>query len=213
MPTFRPPWLCSYHLSHVPLIERFEYPIEREQIRLGDGAHHAALRRSGAGEHAAAGGIWHARDRRMDLQTYRDGIVRAKPEDLPPMTLDEALEYLGKCETFECVRRAHYAIDGRSRFNFPHYFLSGWQKCATTSVNANLRFHPQYLASLIKESHYFTVCKHSQISPNCKTHNESEYLRDFLRIEEAAAGRLEKVTVDASVDYAWVRDFDYAAGA
>ena len=34
-------------------------------------------------------------------------------------------------------------------------------------------------------------------------HNTSHYIHDFLRSKEAAASRLNKVSADASVDYAW----------
>ena len=113
-----------------------------------------------------------------------------------------ALQVLGECEDFACVKDAHALIAGRTRFNFPHYFLAGWQKCATTSVNAYLRHHPQYLYGVLKESHWFSQCKQSLRHPNCHAANESQYMRDFLRLNEAVESGLEKVTFDASVDYA-----------
>jgi hypothetical protein len=120
-----------------------------------------------------------------------------------PVDFETALQQLSYCETFDCIKEAHTAIGGRSRFNFPHFFLIGWQKCATTSVNLNLRSHPEYLPSPVKESHYFTTCQHFWNHPNCMAHNTSHYIHEFLRLEDAVASKLERVSVDASVDYAW----------
>lgn len=110
---------------------------------------------------------------------------------------------LSKCKNFECIKKIHYEIDGRTRFNFPHFFLIGWQKCATTTVNAHLRRHPQFLPSDIKEPHWFTVCKNSPTNINCKASSLRNYLMQFLRMKDAAYMGLERATIDASVDYAW----------
>lgn len=116
--------------------------------------------------------------------------------------VNDVLEELSQCETLHCAIKAHDKLAGRTRFNFPHFFLIGWQKCATTSVNAYLRFHPQYLPGKLKEPHHFSVCQHRLDAPHCMSKSESQYLRDFLRLENATASRLEKVTLDASADYA-----------
>lgn len=116
--------------------------------------------------------------------------------------LDEVLAELAACTSVRCVIRAHDKIDGRTRFNLPHFFLIGWQKCATTSVNAYLRYHPQYLPGIKKEPHWFSVCQSNINAPHCEAKNETQWLRDFLRIKEAAESRLEMATLDASADYA-----------
>ena len=122
---------------------------------------------------------------------------KAQDEDVK-----EVLGWMGKCQTLACIIKAHDRLQGRTRFNFPHFFLIGWQKCATTSVNAYLRFHPQYLPGVKKEPHWFSVCQNNLKAPHCLPQTESEYLRDFLRLEDAVASRLELVTLDASADYA-----------
>lgn len=116
--------------------------------------------------------------------------------------VNEVLRWMRKCTSLGCVIKAHDRLQGRTKFNFPHYFLIGWQKCATTSVNAYLRFHPQYLPGIKKEPHWFSVCQSNLNAPHCLVKNESQYLREFLRLEEAVASRLGLVTVDASADYA-----------
>jgi len=126
-------------------------------------------------------------------------IVFGKAQD---EDVKEVLAWMGRCQTISCVIKAHDRLQGRTRFNFPHFFLIGWQKCATTSVNAYLRYHPQYLPGVKKEPHWFSVCQNNLDAPHCLPNTEAEYLKDFLRLEDAVASRLELVTLDASADYA-----------
>lgn len=119
---------------------------------------------------------------------------------------EEALAALGACEDFECIRKAHGILAGKTPFNFPHYFLIGWQKCATTSINVHLRLHPQYLPSTIKESHYWSTCRDWANHPTCRASNVSVYIKDFLRRGDAVASGLTRVSTDTSVDYAWRAD-------
>jgi len=118
--------------------------------------------------------------------------------------LREALETLADCSTIECIKEVHERLKNKTKFNAPHFFLIGFQKCATTSVNHYLRGHPEYLPSVLKEAHYFTACKKSWEDTNCKANSTEDYITNFLRIRDAAKGGLNAATVDASVDYAWV---------
>lgn len=38
------------------------------------------------------------------------------------------------CKDLACLRAAHAAGRGGARFSFPHFFIVGWQKTATTSL-------------------------------------------------------------------------------
>lgn len=156
----------------------------------------------GAGIDEGAHSLGAAGDRNF-INDPGDSALRAEFANGNLPDLDTALEDLAQCEDFYCIKRAHYAIGGRTRFNFPHFFLIGWQKCATTSVNLHLRAHPEYLPSPVKESHYFTTCQHFWNHTSCMAHNTSHYISEFFRINDAVESRLEKVAVDASVDYAW----------
>lgn len=115
----------------------------------------------------------------------------------------QALERLQKCSTISCIQESHKKLKGKTKFNAPHFFLIGFQKCATTSVNHYLRGHPEYLPSILKEAHYFTACQKSWNDTNCKANNTKDYIQNFLRIQDAAEDGLLSATVDASVDYAW----------
>ena len=46
------------------------------------------------------------------------------------------LDILKNCETFQCLRSAHAQPRGAARFNFPHFFIIGYAKAATTSLHA-----------------------------------------------------------------------------
>ena len=114
-----------------------------------------------------------------------------------------ALMDLQWCQSYECVQTQHELLKGKTRFNFPHFFLIGWQKCATTSINSLLRRHPEFLPGWQKESHWFTACQLEHKNPNCKAPVLRRYLREFLRIDVAGGGGLVSATGDASVDYGW----------
>jgi len=128
-------------------------------------------------------------------------------ENVNEQTKDEetvkALEYLKTCRTLECIKKAHKKLRGKTKFNAPHFFLIGFQKCATTSVNHYLRGHPEYLPSVLKEAHYFTACRKSWNDSNCKAKSTKDYIDNYLRIKDVAENGLVTATVDASVDYAW----------
>ena len=117
--------------------------------------------------------------------------------------LSESLDYLKSCTTLECIKKAHNKLQGKTKFNAPHFFLIGFQKCATTSVNHYLRGHPEYLPSVLKEAHYFTACRKSWNDTNCKAKSTKDYIDNYLRIKDVAENGLLTATVDASVDYAW----------
>jgi hypothetical protein len=90
-----------------------------------------------------------------------------------------------------------------AKFNFPHFFLAGWQKCATTSIYRHLRLHPDVWIPKDKEPHYFSSCKRG--APACKVtggFNSTAYLYDTFGLKEVAASNVRYATFDGSVDYA-----------
>ncbi|GBG00566.1 hypothetical protein Rsub_13373, partial [Raphidocelis subcapitata] len=56
---------------------------------------------------------------------------------------------VAKCTSFACLRAAH-SVPHEGKFNFPHFFIIGYPKCATTSLHAYLEKHPQALGSTPK---------------------------------------------------------------
>lgn len=55
---------------------------------------------------------------------------------------------------FSDLRAAHELPPGGTAFNFPHFFIIGFPKCATTSLHLYLEKHPQALPPSIKVGHY-----------------------------------------------------------
>lgn len=44
----------------------------------------------------------------------------------------DPFELLGRCTTLECVSALHPSLQAAgAKFNFPHFFLAGWQKAGT----------------------------------------------------------------------------------
>jgi hypothetical protein len=144
------------------------------------------------------------------VHSYVPQDAAAKPamgsSDAPPEAepaVQKALEELKACKSLDCIGKAHKKLKGKTKFNAPHYFLIGFQKCATTSVNNYLRGHPEYMPSVLKEAHYFTACAKSWNDTNCKANSTQDYIDNYLRISDAVDNGLTAATVDASVDYAW----------
>lgn len=138
--------------------------------------------------------------RRDDLE--RLGLTSsASSSHLSPETTT-ALRELAQCSTLECISEMHSRLKG-TKFNLPHFFIVGWQKCATTSVYKHLTRHPEIAKPFVKEPHFFTACQRA--GPACKVaggNSEHSYIRDALQIERAAASGLSLASLDASVDYA-----------
>lgn len=134
------------------------------------------------------------------------GSSGAAPSGLADPAVRAALLKLKDCRSYSCLQEVHAVTRGRTAFNFPHFFLIGWQKCATTSINHHLRAHPQFLPGVRKEPHWFSVCEQGatkRANTSCLAWNITQYFKDYLRIDDAAVGGLTAATLDASVDYAW----------
>ncbi len=76
---------------------------------------------------------------------YKGGAARAGGAEGAAAAPATRLEALRACsfEGLECVRAAHALPAGGAKFNFPHFMIIGFQKAATTSLNAYLDKHPQ----------------------------------------------------------------------
>ena len=116
--------------------------------------------------------------------------------------VDEVLNNLGNCTTLRCVIQGHDRLFGRTRFNLPHFFLVGWPATGAESLLDYLSHHPQFLRGNIDNPHWFTACKPGETTKICRASSEEEYVKEVLRVKEAAALQIEAATVDASNDYA-----------
>jgi hypothetical protein len=105
------------------------------------------------------------------------------------------LEALAGCDSLACVRDAHAQPRGAAGpFNFPHFFIAGWPKSATTTLYMHLNGHPAVLAPRTKEPQLFTqrcaVNGTRGARLRCPPAEEAEYVRGVLKLPEyvAAAG-------------------------
>lgn len=55
----------------------------------------------------------------------------------------------------------------------------------------------------MQESHFFSSCV-GKPGPHCRAHTPTEYLQEFLRMQDAVDAQLTMATWDASADYAMV---------
>lgn len=121
------------------------------------------------------------------------------------------LPALRSCTDFRCLRAAHALPRGPGQtFNFPHFFIIGFPKCATTSLAAYLHRHPQALGSNPKETRFFNVvgnCSHPD-SPTrpwgCDKAQEERYLLRTLARDAVVQSGLTRAAFEASTDYSWM---------
>ena len=61
-----------------------------------------------------------------------------------------ALEPISRCSSFACLRKERKGLG--LPFPFPHFFLVGFRKCATTSIASYYKGHPQILYPTVGKS-------------------------------------------------------------
>ncbi|PRW44571.1 sulfotransferase [Chlorella sorokiniana] len=145
------------------------------------------------------------------------GGLNSKERQLPPlpspnpaMLPSGRLELLHGCTDFRCLRAAHALPRGPGQaFNFPHFFVIGFPKCATTSLAAYLQRHPQAVESNPKEPRMFNAvgnCSHPD-SPTlrwgCDKAQEERYLLRTLKRDVVVESGLSRAAFEASTDYSW----------
>ena len=55
------------------------------------------------------------------------------------------LDALDTCQTLKCIREAHKIPHKDIKYNFPHFFIAGYSKSASTSLYQYLNTHPETL--------------------------------------------------------------------
>ncbi len=107
------------------------------------------------------------------------------------------LEALAGCDSLACVRDAHaQPRGGAGPFNFPHFFIAGWPKSATTTLYMHLNGHPAVLHPRTKEPQLFTqrcaVNGTRGARLRCPPEEEADYVCGVLKLPEyvAAGGSL-----------------------
>lgn len=82
---------------------------------------------------------------RIDQLMTQSTVVRETKRHIQsPSTVDQSwrfwpgatyLEALPNCQTLKCIREAHRLLPKRNiSYNFPHFFIAGYSKSASTSI-------------------------------------------------------------------------------
>ena len=137
--------------------------------------------------------------------------LRPPPEsrpfsDVQEDRLDEVLNELKGCTSLRCIIRSHGRIDGRTAFNFPHFFLIGFPYSGGHHILRFLNKHSEFEGTIrINGSSWFNYCQ-TEDGPDvrqdgCNAKSEADYIQNYLHAKKAATRELEMLTVDTSVDY------------
>lgn len=137
--------------------------------------------------------------------------LRPPPESRPfsevqEDRLDEVLQDLKGCTSLRCIIRSHGRIDGRTPFNFPHFFLIGFPYSGGHHILRFLNKHSEFDGTIrINGSSWFNYCQ-TEDGPDvrqdgCSAKSEADYIQNYLHAKKAASRELEMITVDTSVDY------------
>jgi hypothetical protein len=113
----------------------------------------------------------------------------------------DKVEAMRGCATLECLRVAHQRPAARSKFNFPHFFIAGWQKSATTSLFSHLSRHPEVNRPWLKEPEFFSdICEYNA-PEGCPPEEMEAYIQRTLRVNRYAAYNGRLATYEASTHY------------
>lgn len=107
---------------------------------------------------------------------------------------------LSQCEDLQCLAVAAQQERHPGQFLFPHFFIVGWQKCATTSLFYHLAKHPGILRSHDKEPEFFSYdCDYDP--ERCSSKATKKYIKQTLLLDRALAADLRVAAVEASTHY------------
>ena len=85
----------------------------------------------------------------------------------------------------------------RRLFCLPYFFLAGFPKCGTTSIHNTLKRHPQIIAPVIKEPHWWARTPLRNMGPSYVKHISMRYLHYFGR----AARKLSILPSNLTITY------------
>ena len=120
--------------------------------------------------------------------------------------LESVLEELESCTRLSCIIHVHDKLDGRTTFNFPHFFLLGYPYSGSRHILNHLNKHSEFDGTIpLNGSSWFNACqgeKGPQVDADgCNAASEADYVQNFLNAKKAAKTGLEMITVDTSTDY------------
>ncbi|KAL4418907.1 hypothetical protein ABPG77_004060 [Micractinium sp. CCAP 211/92] len=121
----------------------------------------------------------------------------AAPQGSGPSPYQQALS---QCEDLQCLAAAAQQERHPGQFLFPHFFIVGWQKCATTSLFYHLAKHPGILRSHDKEPEFFSYdCDYDP--EQCSRKAMKSYIKQTMLLDRALEADLRVAAVEASTHY------------
>ncbi|KAI8103396.1 hypothetical protein M9435_004735 [Picochlorum sp. BPE23] len=133
---------------------------------------------------------------RIDQLMTQSAVVRETKRHIQsPSTVDQSwrfwpgatyLEALPNCQTLKCIREAHRLLPKRNiSYNFPHFFIAGYSKSASTSIYQFLNTHPEILPPHEKEPILFSdMCSYDRGKMDCPYGKQREYIHDILKVQQ-----------------------------
>lgn len=137
---------------------------------------------------------------------FKSNPVTRPFNDFQEDPLGSVLDELEACTRLSCIIHVHDKIDGRTTFNFPHFFLLGYPFSGSRHIIDHLNKHSEFDGIISSSgSSWFNACQ-GEKGPEvdregCNVSSEKDYIQNFLNAKRAAASGLEMVTVDTSTDY------------
>lgn len=100
----------------------------------------------------------------------------------------------------DCLTKQADLEPGPGQFRFPHFFVVGFQKCATTSLFHHLAAHPQIEEPDNKEPEFFTnQCDFNAM--RCTMAQQRDYMREILRFRRAQSKNFTTAGFEGSTHY------------
>lgn len=113
----------------------------------------------------------------------------------------DVVEAIRGCRTLPCINYAHSRGEGPATFNFPHFFIIGWQKTATTSLFHYLIRHPQINRPWEKEPEFFSETCGYRVPEGCPANATVDYIKRILRATRYTGYDGQFATFEASTHY------------
>lgn len=116
-------------------------------------------------------------------------------------TAEQFTAAVAACTNFTCLQRANKLPRAPGQFRYPHFYILGFPKCATTSLYCHLIQHPQVQYPRHKEPHTLNQ-QCSAPKMECSPEVQREYVTETLNLGEAAASMFTRAAFDGSTHYA-----------
>ncbi|KAI7845460.1 hypothetical protein COHA_001010 [Chlorella ohadii] len=156
-----------------------------------------------AGDAAASAAVAQAGDAdglHLVAQEQQQVVDDVSQHHSAPATYQEAVAKCADQPDLACLTAASKLPLGKGQFRFPHAFIVGYQKSATTSLFATLIHHPDVLSAKIKEPEFFTDgCNLEPLA--CPADKQREYVLETMKLGEYISSGGNKAAIEGSTHY------------